>query len=251
MKKIYKIYRKFEKTNLLQFCPIVLGFSIGKNRNRRIKFFFKNAYAVIKEGNGIFYWKKENFERTLSVLNSLIEKKPKYSIELLRQIEKKAKEIKKMTSKVHKLKLNKKGNQEIVKLLHQLYKIEAEWADLLTVPNILILEFREKMSDSKENLLKSRQKPGYFESLVAEIKIIVDHSMDLIIKEISRRTFYSVNQLNFALPIEIKDILNKRGLKRYELEERQKLCLLQYIGNNKLKITVGDKAKKIIKKCTR
>lgn len=251
MKKTYKIYRKFEKTNLLRFCPIVLGFSIGKNRNRRIKLFFKNAYAVIKEGNGLFYWQKENFERTLSELGNLIEKKPKYSIELLRQIKKKAKEIKKMTSKNNKLKLNKKDNQEIIKLLQQLYKIEIEWIDFLTVPHILIFEDKEKLLDPKEDFFTFRQKPGCFENFVAETKNLIDQSMDLIIKEISRRTFYSVNQLNFALPIEIKDILNKRGLKRYELEERQKLCLLQYIGNNKLKITVGDKAKKIIKKYTR
>lgn len=251
MRKNFKIYKKIEKTSLSQFSSIMLGFSMGKNRNRRIKPFFKNAYAVIREGNGVFYWQKENFDRTVSELNSLIEKKPKYSIEVLRQIEKKAKEIKKMTAKVIKLKLNKKNNQEIVKLLQQSYNIGIEWADLLTVPNTLVFKYKEEILDSKQELFLTRQKPGYFEGLVAEIDNIIEQSAYLIIKEISRRTFYSVNQLYFALPVEIKDILDRKGLKRYELEERKKMCVLQYIGEGKLKISVGDKAKKIIKKYTK
>ncbi|MFA6296793.1 MAG: hypothetical protein WC663_05540 [Patescibacteria group bacterium] len=232
MKKIFKTYKKFEKANLLQLSSFFLGFAVGKNKDKKIRPFFKNAYIVIKENKGILYWRKENFEKAILVLNNLIEKKPKYNSELLKKIEKKAKEIKRITAKIAKMKLNKKSNQEIAKFVQVLYNIKVEWADLLFIPNILVME----------------QKPSKFEILAIEIENRINILMDSIIKEISRRTFYSVSQLYFALPIEIKDIINKKGLKRYELDNRSKLCLIEVNRNGKLKVISGIEAKNIIKK---
>ncbi len=247
MKKVFKIYKKIEETNLLKLSSVFLGFVVGKNKDKQIKPFFKNSFVVARENEGILYWQEESFEKTITKLDSLLQKKPKYNLELLKKIGKKAKEIKKITAKILKSKLNKKSNSEMIKLLQQLYNVEMEWADMLAVPNILILGFKETLSPEKE-LILSKVKPGEFVSFVVDTENMMNQAMNLVIKEISRRTFYSVNQLNYALPIEIKDIINKKGLKRYELEERQKICLVQCNRNGKLKIIDGDEARKFIKK---
>lgn len=245
MKKVFKIYKKLEKTNLLKLSSVFLGFVVGKNKDKQLRSFFKNSYVVVRENKGVLYWQKESFEKTITKLNNFLQKKPKYNLELLKKIDKKVKEIKRITVKILKLKLNKKSNSEIIKLLQQLYNTEIEWADMLDIPNIFILEFKEKILEKEIVLFK--EKPGQFESFVIDTENMMNQAMNLIIKEISRRTFYSASQLNQALPSEIKDIFVKKGLKRFELDRRCDLAVLLIDKKGKIKILASDKAKKYLK----
>lgn len=242
MKKELIIYKKWEKANLLQASFVLLGFSTGRKKNRQIKPFFKNAFVILRKDDGILYWPRTNYEKAVKKIDELMKRKPKYQIEILKQVEKKTKEIKKATTKILKLSLNKKSDQELIKLLQQVYNLQIELADLLAVPNICILEYKEI------NVCKKDESKGSFAILVKDAEDVSERTCNFIVKEISRRTFYSVKQLNCALPNEIKDIFNKKGLKRYELDARHSLSLVQVTRNGILKITGGVEAKKFIKK---
>lgn len=231
MKKELFIYKKWEKTNLLQASSVLLGFCVGKKKNKQLKPLFKNAFIVLKKNNGILYWQEKSLEKTVKKINDLISKKPKYQTELFKEVRKKAKEVKKTAVKIVKLNLNKKSDQEMIKMLQQLSILESGLTDLVII--LSISNFKEK--NVIENLAKEAEKS-------------LEQAMNLIIKEISRRTFYSVEQLDYALPLEIKNIFKKKGLKRYKLDERQKFCVVYLDRNGKIRVLIGDETKKYLKK---
>lgn len=242
MKKELIVFRKWQNLGLLNLSSFLLGFAVGKKKNKQIKPLFKNAFIVLKKDSGILYWQKSNFEKAVKQISKLLEKKPKFLVVEQKLIEKKVKEINKLTKKIFKLALNKKSDQELIKLLQQILKSYAEFVDLTTIPQICVLEYKNGLK--KEMLLN---KIGIFDVFVADVEKSVDQAVNLILKEISRRTFYSVQQLNFALPEEIKEIFRKKGLKRYELDERCNLSMILIDKKGKTKIIMGEKTKKYLK----
>lgn len=57
---------------------------------------------------------------------------------------------------------------------------------------------------------------------------IVDYTIDLILKEISRRTGYTLSQLRYCLPEDIEKILSGKKINKNILNKRRKYRLIYF-----------------------
>lgn len=177
--------------------------------------------------------------------------------------------VQKMKFKLQNIRAKKRLKSEIRKVLEKclwidygyqgplveeedMYKFFVERkSNILDPKKIKILQkkYKKKLKLTKDEsaYFENAQDFGYQKALWVDVRNSMCYCMDSILKEVSRRTFYALNQLRYALPDEIKEVLKKQGLKRYELDERRKFSVVYFNRNGAPKVLVGDKAKKYIK----
>ncbi len=77
----------------------------------------------------------------------------------------------------------------------------------------------------------------------------INHRLDLLLKEIARRTAYSFDELKSVLPFEIKAILNGRKISKPAIKKRNKYFVFSY-DKKKMRYLEGQKAKAIVDRFT-
>ncbi len=92
-------------------------------------------------------------------------------------------------------------------------------------------------------ILKLMDFMGQFQDDRKKNNLMANHYLDLILKEISKRTGYSREELNFLMPNEIETIINGRQIAKNAISERMQNMWVYFSPENTTILT-GEKARK-------
>ncbi len=189
----------------------------------------------------------------LSILGAPVKLSPvqkiKFKLQSIKAKKRLRKEIKKILSQRPWFDYGYQGPiAEVVDLYDMFTEKKVNFQDPKKIKQ-LQTKYKKELGLSREEwaYFENAQSFGYQKALRVDARNMMFYCMDLILKILSRRTFYALSQLRYALPGELRDMVKKKGLKRHELDERRKFSLVKINSKREPDVLIGNKARKYMR----